>query len=523
MTNAPALIEVRMNVPSIPNALLLAALATIPLACIEMQRLPNEHHCAQQSGDEWCAERHPDLSRPFCMRGTCEAEGSPDPRPSDGCVTTRPPDDACYSPCGGSSSLLEDATCLQSSTTDPTPTPDPSTADPGLPACGDGILDADETCDDADRNGTAGHCALDCQGPTPYCGDGLRQADEACDDGNTSEGDGCNPDCRASGSVVWERALVLDGFIRGVAIDPGDIAYLAGGLTGQPGRGWAARLDHERSAIAWAQTTEPAPTAVQSDVFFAVQALGEGLITFAGRRSDQAYTLLLDEHGELLEEGVDPNATYVGDFAVLDDGYLAKRDDEATHYNFGLSPQWTASVGSGLAYRPGDLVALAAVGPGAGFRRFTLEGIAFEPVVFWVPPSHTAQSELVAWTSTGDVVVAGQVSAASAQDALVLRSTAGGDLRWLYGIETLQAQVRRADCLAVDGLDAVIVGGSSTLLAQTRPLLMKLSAEGELLWRRDLEFVSAAGRVYGCTTNAAREVIAVGESDGHMWLAKVTP
>jgi alpha-tubulin suppressor-like RCC1 family protein len=62
--------------------------------------------------------------------------------------------------------------------------------------CGDGIVDADEQCDDAERNGPAAACTPECT--LNVCGDGyIRNWLEACDDG-PSNGDGlslCTADC----------------------------------------------------------------------------------------------------------------------------------------------------------------------------------------------------------------------------------------------------------------------------------------------------------------------------------------
>jgi cysteine-rich repeat protein len=58
--------------------------------------------------------------------------------------------------------------------------------------CGDGILDANEECDDGnsiDNDACHNDCTL------PYCGDGVIDQDEECDDGNTIDGDGCSAIC----------------------------------------------------------------------------------------------------------------------------------------------------------------------------------------------------------------------------------------------------------------------------------------------------------------------------------------
>src|SRR5262249_55082423 len=59
-------------------------------------------------------------------------------------------------------------------------------------ACGDGILDPGEICDDGnaiDGDGCDNNCT-----PTG-CGDGVVTAGEDCDDGNRTPGDGCPSTC----------------------------------------------------------------------------------------------------------------------------------------------------------------------------------------------------------------------------------------------------------------------------------------------------------------------------------------
>jgi cysteine-rich repeat protein len=75
-------------------------------------------------------------------------------------------------------------------------------------ACGNGVLEALEACDDnnaADRDGCSADCSsveigYVCVGGSPsacapLCGDGIKAAAEACDDGNAADGDGCSRNC----------------------------------------------------------------------------------------------------------------------------------------------------------------------------------------------------------------------------------------------------------------------------------------------------------------------------------------
>lgn len=59
-------------------------------------------------------------------------------------------------------------------------------------SCGNGILDPGEVCDDGNTTNGDG-CDANCK-PTG-CGNGVVTEGEACDDGNTASGDGCRADC----------------------------------------------------------------------------------------------------------------------------------------------------------------------------------------------------------------------------------------------------------------------------------------------------------------------------------------
>jgi cysteine-rich repeat protein len=64
------------------------------------------------------------------------------------------------------------------------------------PACGDGMGDVDEACDDGnliDGDGCDSNCT-----PTG-CGNTIVTAGETCDDGNLVSGDGCDPNCAPTG------------------------------------------------------------------------------------------------------------------------------------------------------------------------------------------------------------------------------------------------------------------------------------------------------------------------------------
>ena len=72
-----------------------------------------------------------------------------------------------------------------------------SPTDADRPPCGDGVVQAGETCDDGNNRGFDG-CGPTCQ--VEFCGDGIAQLDEECDDGDAMVAgapDVCRPGCVA--------------------------------------------------------------------------------------------------------------------------------------------------------------------------------------------------------------------------------------------------------------------------------------------------------------------------------------
>lgn len=77
-------------------------------------------------------------------------------------------------------------------------------------ACGDGILQAGETCDDGNILDGDG-CSHTCES-AEACGNGLvdSAAGEVCDDGNSRDGDGCSANCRSNekcGNLVVDLSV----------------------------------------------------------------------------------------------------------------------------------------------------------------------------------------------------------------------------------------------------------------------------------------------------------------------------
>lgn len=92
--------------------------------------------------------------------------------------------------------LTDSTTTTAPGTTSTTATSTTTTTGPEV--CGDGVIQADEACDDGAGNGDTQPCRSDCT--LSICGDGLLcsgcAVPETCDDGNQIGDDACSLDCQ---------------------------------------------------------------------------------------------------------------------------------------------------------------------------------------------------------------------------------------------------------------------------------------------------------------------------------------
>ena len=223
------------------------------MSCVRKGWRANENNCFNQSGDEFCAERYPDGSRPYCylISDACTDR----PPEEDGCVVQAPPPE-CHAPCGGDvhTSIADECPDDDSSgstssgptatTDDPTMGPGPETTtgsetettdDPGC-EINDDCMDADAPfcaddgmcvpCDAIPESDTA--CSeLD---PTaPVCSDGQCVQ---CTDDNPAACDGQTPGCNTDDNLCVactehaqcpDSACHLDGADVGGCFDEGDV------------------------------------------------------------------------------------------------------------------------------------------------------------------------------------------------------------------------------------------------------------------------------------------------------------
>lgn len=136
----------------------------------------------------------------------------------------------------------------------------------GCHDCGNGDVDADETCDD--QNGDAGDGCMGCQVETGWtcidapsqcstiCGDGLVLGVEQCDDDNLDSGDGCSGGCQSEPGWVCmgEPSVCAETCGNGVE-DPGEECD-DGNLNYDDGCSPSCAVEQGWSCTGWPSTCE---------------------------------------------------------------------------------------------------------------------------------------------------------------------------------------------------------------------------------------------------------------------------
>ena len=146
--------------------------------------------------------------------------------------------------------------------------------------CGDSLVQAGvEECDLGAMNLNTGTCTAACK--NAKCGDGFKQGTEACDDGNLVNGDGCNIDCIASGTLLATVSDPVADAWYAVTRDLNGNLITAGVVT-VAGQGTNAIVQKHNSAgvVVWTKT-----------------------FNGAGNGNDAAYGVTTDKLGNVIVVG----------------------------------------------------------------------------------------------------------------------------------------------------------------------------------------------------------------------------
>jgi cysteine-rich repeat protein len=342
-------------------------------------------------------------------------------------------------------------------------------------------------------------------GAAPACGDGVVDAGESCDDGNGVDGDGCNNDCEASARLLWESLSGLRGDEVYLDVEPApDGTLLVGGVRSPAAMAqdrWLLRFDLAGNLL-WERSYDGSAA---GETIFAVAQRGDAMFAAGSKWSDEgAWDLWvgrLDLQGEVVwEETVaTPGRDYATGMALTAAGDVVVTG-EVSHeqgvfvwtrqYAADGAVQWTRTepVLKKPTYYFGPSVAIA--GDGSLRVGFASDTDTFHELLLAYPPgggeplwqqSETTDGMVLGVALLGaDVVTTGE----RYEDKLfVRRVTAGGATAWES--QACVGEVGRA--VAVDKQGDVVVIGYGPGDIATNVRLCKFSSDGALRWGKDLE------------------------------------
>jgi cysteine-rich repeat protein len=340
-------------------------------------------------------------------------------------------------------------------------------------------------------DGLAGQCT------DVTCGDGEVQPTEDCDDANEIDGDGCNNDCRMSGSELWKVGYASPGDGRdrcySVAVDEAGDAVVIGHVTNE-GRGWDlwVRKYTSDGEVGWTWVLDGPGHADEEG--WSVVATGDGQWLVAGSVSTadgytDAWIGRLDADGILVwDVQWDGGESYVDvarDVALAVDGDVVAIGYDTIDRNAetDLWFQRRTLDGQGLAWtqhRPGlednaqdrghGLAQVAGGFVGVGVKqtvdstRYWVEQFDDLGNTVWAEEGQAGQPNAV-WTAVaampnGDVMLAGwRASPAGDGDMWLQQRGSGGELVWETTVGSPGGDDDKANALVVDARGGFVVGG----------------------------------------------------------------
>jgi cysteine-rich repeat protein len=378
---------------------------------------------------------------------------------------------------------------------------------PSVAVSDDGALDGGSTdagassdADDADDDGISAEAGDDADdtGALPACGDGVVDAGEACDDGDAASGNGCNPDCRVSGALLWSAIVESEvggsAYLPHVAIAPAGVVLAAALQIDDVGVQYAELNAFDLDGVSSWQTLS-AVTAESEQLF--------GLVVGSAPVASMLTAVVLD--------GVQSSfiSNYGLDGAVL--GGLFTGTSESYPTSLAIDGgNVLGSVGSDVAsgwsgwveaqfQTGGDVWFATSVQPAWGIEGLAAGGFYVarnSPQVGAMQIERLDPSGALLWTTlaacSGALAVAGD-------DTLVIVGVEGPNLAVcrVAGDGSSLASVaidvggRQPTALAATAVGDLVVGGYTT--PETRPWLARIGADGVVQWSYEPAVGSSEG------------------------------
>jgi cysteine-rich repeat protein len=423
-----------------------------------------------------------------------------------------------------------------SSTTDEPSVDETATSSGG---CVDGMSGCPCTAEGGCDEGSA--CAEgECVPLTDACGDGIVDPGEECDDGNLTDADGCNADCRPSGSSRWMVVKELpeneDACAHAVAIDSVDAIGLAGYETRYDlalGDGiWVTKLDPAGEPLWGDHSPEPGRAAA-----IAVDAADRFVVAGAFLGSGETFARIYESDGSIVAT-TPASVGWVSAVAVTDLGEILVAGSSVLRV-FDDGPGWVVEL-------EGHALALAAA-PRGGFvvSGWLSDGPFEDGWGAWYPgqgdPAWTHVSEDspyddhargAALDGEGNVLLAGFVVQNGSRDVWLRKLGPDGTMLWTRTYNSDGTQGDEGHAVAVDSHDRIVVVGYEGQVGSdpTQDIwIRKYDPEGEPLWT-----VTHAGEAddadfaRGVAIDSMDEVVVVGcvgigDYSRRAWIAKYSP
>ncbi len=400
------------------------------------------------------------------------------------------------------------------------------------------------------------------------CGDGVMQADELCDDGNDIEGDGCNGDCRPSGQEQWKVGYASPGDVPdrcySVVVDShGDITLI--GEVGSTDVGqnlWVRQYDPSGEAR-WTWVLDGDAHLDEEGWSVVLLENDELLVVGYVTRVDTGGDLWLGriDHEGILQWSVAQDGgqawgdairdvTFAPDGDLVAIGYATTDLDRETDLWFerrspdGQLVRWTQhrdGLEDDAQDRAHGIAAIAGGYVGVGMKqttagqRFWVESFDEMGRTRWTDEAAADDPQSV-WTAvaalpSGDVLLAGwRAAAAGDTDMWLQRRAADGNVVWDEIVASPGHDDDKANVLLVDERGGFLVGGEMGAGAgSTDAWIRRYDANRNEVWT--FGYSGPAGdrdTTWGLAFAPDGAVVACGYesspgTDWDLWVRRITP
>ena len=333
------------------------------------------------------------------------------------------------------------------------------------PACGNGVVENGEECDDGAANSDTDPDACRATCVNPACGDGVIDDGEACDDGDANTDDdpaACRPDCFRL--VLWTQTYDTGDFdyVNDVAVDvSGNVVVVGSQGEAEASDLWVRKLDPDGETL-WTQTYAGA----------------------AGMR-DAALGVAVDEAGNVIVAGYETMA------AGGTDAWIRKYDPDGetvwTRTNAGAAGG-DDKASSVAVDATGSILVVGEETTGAGDTDLWLRKYEAGGGTSWTQMldgfDDDDRAHGVAADATGNALAGGYSDGGPAPTSWILKYDAQGDPVWAKERSLSGTSLDYVNAIASVSTDAVVVGHGIAAGPNVDARIERVDANGESVWVR---------------------------------------